>query len=279
MDVGEMHSLLLKLSREASGILRDAMGDRCLHEIVGANSPRDVTRRVDLLSEDYIVEGLRREHAPALLVTEEKGTLRLSENPEYVVLVDPLDGSNNYISGIPYFSVSVAYGRYSPNARMKDLVGGIVVDVLSERVYHARVGWGAFVDGSRIKKYKPPGLPMILGYLNGDAYTVFHRLEQEWGTVKLRSLGSAALDLVHVAMGGAEVFADLRAKLRIVDVAGGYVVLREMGGVVYTGYGDELNPRITSLERVSSIVAYTDEDAARKYWRIIELFREVTGEG
>lgn len=278
MDVESLHSLLIEAGLEAADVLRENFENLEMHEIVGIASPRDVTRRVDLISENLIVDKLKEERVEAIVIAEEQGRIVLSKNPEYLVLLDPLDGSNNYVSGIPYYSISIAYTKYRTNVKMEDLIGGIVVDVPSKKCYHALRGRGAYLGASKLTKYKPPGIPMILGYLNSEAYIVFYRLESERGVLKLRSLGSASLDLVYVAMGRAEVFADLRAKLRTVDIGGGYVVLREMGGRVYDGKGEYLNPEISKVEKVPSIVAFSDEESEKNFWRILELFREVSGE-
>ena len=273
MRISELHRLLIEVAVDTAKWLKSVHEDVSLHEIVGFSGLRDVTRKMDITAENMIVNRLTNGNVKALVVCEESGVIRTSKEPEFIVLVDPLDGSNNYISGIPYFSVSIAYAKYSHNAKLEDLIGGIVVDVDRLKVYHATRGKGAFIDDKVMEKYKPPGVPMILGYLNSEAYLVFKKLEEEWGLLKLRSLGSASLDLVHVARGGAEVFADLRAKLRVVDIAGGYVILREMGGKAFTGTGEKLNPPITRVERIPSIVAYTDEEAEKNYWRIIEVAR------
>lgn len=256
-------------------MLRENFEDQRMHEIIGVNSPRDVTRKIDLLAEERIIDEVKREHVKAVIIAEEQGVVKLSKSPDYLILLDPLDGSNNYVSGIPYYSISIAFSRYSINARLNDLISGIVVDVPFRKYYHAFKGEGAYIGESKLTKYKPPGTPMVLGYLNGEAYLVFHKLEAERGTVKLRSLGSASLDLVHVARGGAEVFADLRAKLRSVDIAGGYVILREMGGTIYTGDGKSLNPTISNIRRIPSIIAFSDMQAEKKFWRLVELFKEM----
>jgi len=267
-DLKTLASITIEAAKTASQWLRDIQGNEYFTEFVKW-SKEDVTRRFDIESENVILDVFRREHVNALFVSEEFGCKAFSTEPEYIVIIDPLDGSNNYAANIPYATVSIAVAKYSKKATLKDILIGVVSEIFRENIYYAIKSYGALENGKELIKPKNIGPPFIFGYLNYESYNVFKRLEKEFGAFKLRSLGSASLDIVYVAKSVAGVFLDLRSKLRNVDVAAALLILNEAGGKAKSYHLNLYDVPITSVVKIYSIAAFSKEWGL-KYENIID---------
>jgi len=267
-DLETLASITIEAAKTASQWLREIQGNQYFTEFVKW-SEEDVTRRFDVETEKIILEVFRREHVNALFVSEEFGYKRFSEKPEYIVVIDPLDGSNNFTANIPYATVSIAVAKYSKKATLRDIIIGVVSEIFREKIYYAIKGYGAFENGKNLVKPKNIGSPFIFGYLNYESYDVFKELEKVFGAFKLRSLGSASLDIVYVAKSVAGIFLDLRSKLRNVDVAAALLILNEAGGKAKSYHLNLYDVPITNVEKVYSIAAFS-KDWGVKYETLID---------
>ena len=161
---------------------------------------------------------------------------------ETVFIVDPLDGTTNYLHGYPQYAVSIGAVHDG------ELSAGAVLDVPRNVLYVARRGAGAFRDDQpiRVSALRDPTLALI-----GTGFPFKHldRLEEYLrqftsitrGTAGIRRAGSAALDLVDVACGRFEGFWEL--SLAPWDIAAGLLLVREAGGRVTDLRGEEVRPR------------------------------------
>lgn len=189
----------------------------------------DFVTRMDRESET-LVTGYLRERFPEHEIMAEEGSPELAE-AEYRWVVDPLDGTTNFIHGVPTFAVSI--GLEGPEG----LLVGVVFEPIRDEMFHARRGAGAFLNGRRIRCSAPegPGTALIatgfpfrelsrLGeYL--EAFEAFVR-----STAGLRRAGSAAIDLAYTACGRYDGFWEVG--LSRWDVAAGTLLVREAGGTV-----------------------------------------------
>ncbi|RLG74995.1 MAG: hypothetical protein DRO23_05125 [Thermoprotei archaeon] len=230
----------------------------------------DVTRKIDLEAEERILDGFLREHIKIYYVSEERGVIRTCNKPEFIVIADPLDGSNNYVAGIPYASVSIAITKYTSSAKLSDISVGIVAEIFRDKVYYAIKGKGAFENNGKLKTVNFGKYPFILGYLNMESYDVFKEIEKIFGPFKLRSLGSASLDIIYVAKNIAAAFVDLRSKLRNVDVAASLLILLESNGKVESLHRKIADISILDVEKVYSIIAYSG-----KYYEEYKVIGEI----
>ncbi|HIQ03467.1 MAG TPA: inositol monophosphatase [Desulfurococcales archaeon] len=268
---GKLLWVLEKTVSKACEWLRRVRGESEKLSLIRESSE---TFRVDLEVEKLILDELSSAGLNALVVSEERGILSIGgEKPDYIILIDPLDGSLNYVTGIPYSSVSIAVADYNPKARLNDLRVGVIGSVFTGDMYIGVRGVGAYVNGIRMVREKRVGGVLIVGYLNDGAYNVMLEFEKSIGLFKFRSLGCASLELMLVAKGKASLFVDLRSKLRVIDIGAAYVILRELGCIVRDGLGNEINPSITVCSRIPSIVVYSDEEAYKKFRFIHNLCR------
>jgi len=213
----------------------------------------DYVTYVDKTSEQQLVKGLKKILPNAGFLTEEKTILQ--DRDDLFWIIDPLDGTTNYIHQLPPYSISVAL--VSEN----NLVGGIVYEVSHDELFYAWKNGGAFLNGKPIRtsatsnfseSFYATGFPFRdYSYINPYMDLLKYFMEHTQG---LRRLGSAAVDLVYTACGRFDGFFEY--SLAPWDVAGGAIILQEAGGIVsdFSGnnnflYGEEIiagNPHLHS---------------------------------
>lgn len=198
----------------------------------------DLVSYVDRTAEKIIVEGLRKILPEAGFITEEKTTTTIGET--YNWIIDPLDGTTNFIHGVPSFSVSIALKEYS------ELVSGVVYEINLDECFYASKDTPAYLNGREIKVSKNQKVADSL-LATGFPYYDFGKqaayIELFADLMKschgLRRLGSAAVDLVYTACGRFDAFYEYN--LNAWDVAAGIVIVKQAGGqVVNFKGGDEV---------------------------------------
>ncbi len=233
-------------------------------EVVGRGAFGDITKVFDKEAENIVLSRLRDYFSDELIVvSEERGIVRFGRDVKWVAIVDPVDGSTNYDAGIPWVAVSVGLAPLREDAtRVSDIVAAVVAEVFRDRIYEYHIDKGVLVDGSPAKRREKPK-SILLGYFEvPDAYDP---VPEYWrlrgGRAALRSLGSAALDIVYVGLGMAEGFIDARAKLRNVDVAAALRIAIALGaqGIANEGI-DAKDIRIDDLSKVKLLVVGYNEN-------------------
>ena len=255
-------NVLIKAAKETAQYLRS---EKRSAEIVGRGSFGDVSKQFDIDAEDMIIKIIRDELGDnVVFVTEERQHLVYGEKPEWLVIMDPVDGSTNYEAGIPWASIALAISPYRTNATVRDIVAAVVAEVFRDNTYTYLSGRGVYFNNSRVVRRKPPS-SILLGYFEqpGSYDVVPNYFKVRGRKVAIRSLGSAALDIVYVGLGRAEGFADLRAKLRNVDVAASIAIAKSLGAKAFTcDSSDAENIRIDEITKVECIVVGYDNNYA-----------------
>ncbi|MFK7947519.1 MAG: inositol monophosphatase [Saprospiraceae bacterium] len=211
----------------------------------------DLVSYVDKTAEERLVSGLSTILPQATFVTEE-ATIE-NKVSEYYWIIDPLDGTTNFLHGIPHFAISVALVH-----KGKPIIG-IIHDVMRNECYIAVTQQGAFLNDKRLAVSQSENiLQSVLGM--GFPYSQYTSMEKVAKSLQyflynargLRRIGSAALDLAYVAAGRLDGFYEVN--LNAWDVAAGICIVKEAGGIVqdFSGsdnylYGKEIiatNPNI-----------------------------------
>lgn len=183
---------------------------------------------VDKEAENQLVEHLSHILPEAGFITEEETENQTAS--EYVWIIDPLDGTTNFLNQVPHFSISIALQRN------KETVLGMVREVNSGEEWTAIKGKGAYLNGSAIEVDQKPFNSILVStgfpYSNGHDYEAMFRVLKHWltHTRGMRRLGSAALDLCYVACGRYGAFYE--TTLNAWDVAAGALIVAEAGGIV-----------------------------------------------
>jgi myo-inositol-1(or 4)-monophosphatase len=268
--------VIRKAAQEAVGYLR---GTRRSSRVIGRGSFGDVTKEFDKVAEDIIINRILTEFEnEALIVSEEVGVKDYSSGrPKYVFIIDPVDGSTNYDAGIPWVSVVIGGAELKDGrASVNDIKAAVVADVFGGRIYEYSDESGVKVNGSTVSRREPPA-KVLLGYFEvPEAYKVVPRYWEIRGRrAALRSLGSAALDIVNVGLGNAEAFVDARAKLRNVDVAAALKISAELGAKAGTCGGMPAQEiRIDKLVKVECLAVGYDETHYERIARAMNFIQD-----
>ena len=212
----------------AGEILKENFG-RVPQEAVRKKKQNDFLSFVDEESEKKIVEIIQAEFPSHAVLAEESGGSG-PEN-EYMWIVDPLDGTTNYLTGIPLFAVSIAL-QYQ-----NELVLGVIYDPIRDELFSAEKGRGAFLNGSSIQvsgkvslneSILATGFPFKTKQFLPQYLQVFHDIFER--SIGIRRMGSAAVDLAYLAAGRFDGFWEIG--LSPWDTAAGTVLIREAGGQI-----------------------------------------------
>lgn len=221
----------------------------------GIGADGTVTKYVDKIAEDAAVRYIERSKTKVNILSEEAGFI--DRCSKYTFVIDPIDGTRNAYRGIPFYSVSIAIGK----SKISDVEYGIVKNIPTGDVFTAEKGHGAFFNKKRIVV---PDIPCkeILSSLtlgkNFDKVTISLAKKD-----KVRSLGSASLEMCMVALGALDFYVVGKEYIRVVDIAASTLILREAGGIVKNIFGKDLDMAFTLDER-SSVVAACNEELVKR---------------
>lgn len=213
-------------------------------EIKGSN---DFVTYVDKTSEKMLLEDLSKILPGSSFIAEESGITE--KRGEFTWIVDPLDGTTNYIHHIPLYSISIGL------MQGEDMIGGIIYEPNAKEMFHAIKGEGAFLNGNRIHVTKNKKMADSI-WATGFPYHQFEKLQEYMDFIAwsmqyshgLRRLGSAAIDLAWVACGRLDGFFEFG--LKPWDVAAGSLLVEEAGGKVTDFSGGDKH--IFNQELISS---------------------------
>ncbi len=214
--------------KAARGLLRDFGEVEQLQ--VSIKGPGEFVSTADLKAERTLKNELTRARPGYGLLFEEGGA-EVGTDPRHRWIVDPLDGTTNFLHGIPHFAISIALERDG------EIVAGLIYDPVRDEMYSAEKGLGAFVNDRRLRvsgrrqlAEAVIGTGMPFG-IRGDRPTYLATLAAVMaGTSGVRRMGAAALDLAYVAAGRFDGFWEFG--LAPWDIAAGLLLVREAGGYV-----------------------------------------------
>jgi myo-inositol-1(or 4)-monophosphatase len=229
---------------------------------ISKKGPADFVSTADSRTERILLEELTRARPGYGFLMEEGGAI---EGPDktHRFIIDPIDGTTNFLHGIPQFAISIALEREN------QLVSGLVYNPVTDEMYVAEKGHGAYLNERRLRVAARTKLPETLiasgaPFLGKEGREVFlAELDAVISSTSgMRRFGSAALDLAFTASGRFDAFWERR--LKPWDIAAGLLLVREAGGVV-----SDLDGRDRMLETGHIIAA--NETIHRQ---LLELFRQ-----
>ena len=197
---------------------------------VSSKGPGDFVSSADRRTEKIIIEELQRAHPEYGIITEESGTINKS-NIKNRWIIDPIDGTMNFLNGVPQFAISIAYEEDN------EIKCGVIFNPIMNEMFCAEKGNGAYLNNSRIRvsnKKKLKDALLVTGGPKG-ASKIKDKIYSEYINVSnnvsnVRKFGSAALDVAYVACGRFDGY--WQREVSYWDVAAGIVILREAGGYV-----------------------------------------------
>ncbi|MCL2523872.1 MAG: inositol monophosphatase [Betaproteobacteria bacterium] len=223
-------NIAIKAARRAGQIINRASNDLDLLK-VSAKQPNDFVTEVDQAAEAAIIETLREAYPTHGILAEESGRHAGKGDEEYQWIIDPLDGTTNFIHGLPQYAVSIALAKGGV------LEQAVVFDPCRNELFTASKGGGAFLNERRIRVSRQAKLnAALIG--TGFPYRVFDKAdlyldifkELTRKTAGLRRPGAASLDLAYVACGRYDGFWEFG--LAPWDIAAGALLIAEAGGLI-----------------------------------------------
>ena len=244
-------NLLKLIALNVYDAIHPILGSKKAAEKAQRGAGGDISMQIDLIAENIVINTLENEKANLLLISEELGEKYIGNKEkaiksQNVLIIDPVDGSNNAVRGIPYCSISIAY---AVGKSIKDIKKAVVLDLVSKDIYWAVKGEGAYLNNKRIHVSNLDLSENCFFELNlpkKKALTSIERLKPIIERFyRIRILGSSALTLCQVAKGSMEAFINLRVSNRLVDVAAGLLILKEANGQFFSLDGVEIDQELS----------------------------------
>ncbi len=206
-------NIMIKASEKASKILIRDFGE--IEKLqVSKKSPSDFVTNSDLKVEKILIEELEKARPNFSFISEEKG-IKKNKDSNNTWIIDPIDGTINFLHGIPHFAISIALK--SDN----EIVSGLIYDPIKDEMFYAEKNNGAFLNNQRIRVSNKNNLDDCLFAVGGKMMN-----EPDFTN---RKSGSAALDLAYVAAGRYDGY--FQKNLNLWDIAAGIVLVQEAGGI------------------------------------------------
>ncbi len=226
----------------------DAAGD------FGRGAGGDISRNIDIVAEKTVLDYLKEINFECVVLGEECGRVELSDNPRGFVIMDAIDGSANAVRGVPFFCSSLAFATED---KLSSITDGVVTNLSNGEMYWASKDKGAFLNESKIQVHREDPIYKIVGInTSGASAKLMKRLhpifEQHHHT---RHFGANALEMALFARGFMDIFIDLRDKIRVQDIAAGYLIVKEAGGILLDSNLSPLDADLSYETRVSFVAA------------------------
>lgn len=246
--------ILRKASEKIYENVKDLPGTEDAAGDFGVGAGGDISRNIDIIAEKTVLDYLKEINFQCVVLGEECGRVELSDNPKGYVIMDAIDGSANAVRGVPFFCSSLAFATQN---KLSSITDGVITDLSNGQMYHATKDRGAFFDEKQIKVYDKKPIYKIVGInTSGATMELIKRLHPIFENHNhTRHFGANALEMALFARGLMDIFIDLRGKIRIQDIAAGYIIVKEAGGLLLDA---DLNPLDADLDygtRVSFIAA------------------------
>ena len=211
-------NIMIKASEKASKALIRDFGE--LEKLqVSSKGPSDFVTNADVKAEKIIIEELIKSKRNYSIISEESEK-KIINDKDNVWIIDPIDGTTNFLHGVPHFAISIALKFKN------EIVSGLIYDPIKDEMFYAEKNNGAYCNNQRIRVSNKKNLNNCL-FATGGNYTEEIKIKKN---ITIRKSGSAALDMAYVAAGKFDGY--FQKNLNIWDIAAGIVLVKEAGGIV-----------------------------------------------
>jgi len=207
-------NVMIKAAEKASRALIRDFGE--IEKLqVSIKGPTDFVSNADLKAEKIIIEELKKARPYYSIISEEDGSEN-NKDKDHTWIIDPIDGTTNFLHGVPHFAISIAlkYGN--------EIISGLIYDPIKDEMFYAEKDSGAFFNNQRIRVSKKKEINSCLFATGGVAKNEVD--------LPLRKSGSAALDIAYVAAGRYDGY--FQNDLNLWDIAAGIILVKEAGGMI-----------------------------------------------
>ena len=209
-------NLMIKACEKASKIIIRDFGE-VENLQVSKKGPKDFVTKTDKRVEKIIIEELMKSKKNYSFLSEEIGKI-INKNKDILWIIDPIDGTTNFLHGIPHFAISIALQVEG------EISIGLIFDPIKNEIFYAEKNNGSFFNNNRMRVSKKSNVDECLFATNNDGINSIHP------KLNLRNTGCAALDLAYVGCGRFDGY--FHNKINIWDIAAGKIIIEEAGGRV-----------------------------------------------
>ena len=229
-------NIMIKASEKASKILIRDFGE--VEKLqVSKKGPSDFVTNSDLKTEKIIIDELQKAKPNYSIVSEENG-IKNNKDKKNTWIIDPIDGTVNFLHGIPHFAISIALKSNN------EIVSGLIFDPIKNEMFYAEKNNGAYFNNQRIRVSKKNNINECLFVTGGK--------KKDEIDLPFRKSGCAALDMAYVASGRYDGY--FQSDLNIWDIAAGIILVKEAGGILN-------NIDLTSNENIKIIASSANINA------------------
>jgi len=205
---------MIKACEKASKVLIRDFGE--IEKLqVSKKGPSDFVTNSDLKSEKIIIEELNKGRPDYSILSEENG-IEIKKDKKNTWIIDPIDGTINFLHGIPHFATSIALKCEN------EIISGLIFDPIKDEMFYAEKNNGAFLNNKRIRVSKKINIDECLFATSGKI--------KKQCDFSFRKSGSAALDMAYIACGRYDGY--FQKNLNLWDIAAGLIIVEEAGGVI-----------------------------------------------
>ena len=213
-SISPILNIMIKACEKASKVIIRDFGE-VENLQVKKKGPKDFVTKTDKRVEKILIEELKKSKKNYSFISEETGTINNSDENN-IWIIDPIDGTTNFLHGIPHFAISIALKSNN------EITSGLIFDPIKNEMFYAEKNSGSFFNNRRIRVSKKDELQDCLFATNHEGAIS--------SQLNLRYTGCAALDLAYVSCGRLDGY--FHNKINVWDVAAGVLIIREAGGKV-----------------------------------------------
>jgi myo-inositol-1(or 4)-monophosphatase len=207
-------NIMIKAAEKASRALIRDFGE--IEKLqVSIKGPTDFVSNADLKAEKIIIEELKKARPYYSIISEEDGS-EMNKDKNNTWIIDPIDGTTNFLHGVPHFAISIALKSGN------EIVSGVIYDPIKDEMFYAEKDNGAFFNNQRIRVSKKKEINSCLFATGGTSKVEIN--------LPIRRSGSAALDIAYVSAGRYDGY--FQNNLNLWDIAAGIIILKEAGGQI-----------------------------------------------
>ena len=250
----EVIEILRQASKQVYDNVKNLAGTKDAAGDFGRGAGGDISRNTDIIAEKTVLDYLKQINFNCVVLGEECGRVEINDNPKGYVIMDAIDGTANAINGIPFFCCSLAFAT---DDKLSSITDAVVTNLSNGEQYWASKGKGAFLNETRIHVQNVEMAYKIVGVnTSGASPELLKKLQtifEHYGPT--RHFGANALEMAFLSRGSMSVLIDLRDKIRVQDIAAGYLLVKEAGGLIVDANSHPLDSDFGHTTRLSFIVA------------------------
>ena len=218
-------NLMIKACEKASKVIIRDFGE--LENLqVSKKGPKDFVTKTDKRVEKILIEELTKSKKNYSFITEETGKI-INNDENTFWIIDPIDGTTNFLHGVPHFAISVALQKED------EIIIGLIFDPIKNEIFYAEKNSGSFLNNNRSRVSNKTNLDECLFASNNEG------IKSIYPKLNTRNTGCAALDLAYVGCGRLDGY--FHNKINLWDIAAGKIIIEEAGGKVNNIYDYKIN--------------------------------------